>query len=66
MQAEIIEIIASCVRARSTSFSWAIFDRTEPRIVSTFKQDGIASVTHCSESLISREVDDEIEMYLPC
>ena len=63
-QAEIIEIIASSVREGSTPFHWAIFSRAEPRIVSTFKQDSVASVTHSVELPISREADDEIEMYL--
>jgi len=63
-QAEIIKIIASSVRERSTPFHWAIFSRAEPRIVSTFKQDNIAFVTHSVELLISREADNEIEMYL--
>ena len=63
-QSEIIEIIASSVRARSTPFRWAIFSRAEPRIVSTFSQDSIASNTHFVELLISREVDGEIELYL--
>lgn len=31
-QGEIIEIIASCVKARSTSFRWVTFSRTEPRM----------------------------------
>ena len=63
-QAEIIKIIASSVSEGSTPFHWAIFSRAEPRIVSTFKQDNIASVTHSVELPISREADDEIEMYL--
>jgi len=63
-QAEIIEIIASSVRAKSTPFCWAIFSRAEPRIVSTFNQDSVASVTHPVELPISREADGEIEMYL--
>ena len=63
-QAEIIKIIASSVREGSTPFHWAIFSRAEPRIVFTFNQDTIASVTHLIELSISREVDGEIEMYL--
>ena len=63
-QSEIIEVIASSVQARSTPFRWAIFSRAEPRIVSTFSQDSIASITHFVELLISREVDGEIELYL--
>ena len=63
-QAEIIEVIASSVRTRSTPFRWAIFSRAEPRIVSTFSQDTIASITHFVELPISREADGEIELYL--
>jgi len=63
-QAEIIEVIASSVLARSTPFRWAIFSRAEPRIVSTFSQDSITSITHSVELLISRDVDGEIELYL--
>ena len=63
-QAEIIKIIASSVREGSTPFHWAIFSRAEPRIVSTFKQENIASVIHSVELPISREADSEIEMYL--
>jgi len=63
-QSEIIEVIASSVRTRSTPFRWAIFSRAEPRIVSTFSQDTIASITHSVELVISREVDGEIELYL--
>ena len=63
-QADIIEVIASSVRTTSTPFRWAIFSRAEPRIVSTFKQDGICCITHSVELSISREADREIEMYL--
>ena len=63
-QAEIIKIIASSVRERSTPFHWAIFSRAEPRIVSTFKQVSIVPVTHSIELPISRKADGEIEMYL--
>ena len=63
-QAEIIKIIASSIRERSTPFHWAIFSRAEPRIVSTFKQDNIAPVVHSVELPISREADGEIELYL--
>jgi len=63
-QAEIIKIIASSVSKGSTPFHWAIFSRTEPRIISTFKQDNVASVTHSVELPISREADGKIEMYL--
>jgi len=63
-QAQIIEIIASSVREGSTPFHWAISSRAEPRIVSAFKQDSIASVIHSVELSISREADGEIEMYL--
>ena len=63
-QAEIIKIIASSVRERSTPFHWAIFSRAEPRIVSTFKQVSIVPVTHFIELPISRKADGEIEMYL--
>ena len=63
-QVEIIETITSSVREGSTPFYWAIFSRAEPRIVSTFKQDNIASVIHSIELPISREADGEIEMYL--
>jgi len=63
-QAEIIKMIASSVRDGSTPFRWAIFSCAEPRIVSTFKQDNVASVTHSVELPISRDADGEIEMYL--
>jgi len=63
-QAEIIKMIASSVRDRSMPFRWAIFSRAEPCIVSTFKQDNVASVTHSVELPISRDADGEIEMYL--
>jgi len=63
-QAEIIEVIASSVQARSTPFRWVIFSRAEPCIVSTFSQDSIASITHSIELMISRKVDGKIELYL--
>jgi len=63
-QAKITEIVASSVRKGSTPFNWAIFSRAEPRIVSTFNQDSIASVTHSVELPISHKADGEIEMYL--
>ena len=63
-QAEIIKIIASSVSEGSTPFHWAIFSCAKPCIISTFKQDNIASVTHSVELPISREADGEIEMYL--
>jgi len=63
-QAEIIKMIASSVRNGSTPFCWAIFSRAKSRIVSTFKQDIVASVTHSVKLPISRDADGEIEMYL--
>jgi len=63
-QAEIIKIIASSVMEGSTPFHWAIFSRAEPCIMSTFKQDNIASVIHSVELPISREANGEIELYL--
>ena len=63
-EAEIIKIIASLIREGSIPFHWAIFSCAEPHIVSTFKQDSIAFITHSVELPISREADGEIEMYL--
>jgi len=63
-QAEIIEVIAHSVRTGSTPLRWAIFSCAEPRIVSTFSQDSIASITHSVELPISCEADGEIELYL--
>jgi len=63
-QAEIIKMIASSVRDGFMPFRWAIFSRAEPHIVSTFKQDNVASVTHSIELPISRDADGDIEMYL--
>ena len=59
-QAEIIKMIASSVGDGSTPFRWAIFSRAEPRIVSTFKQDNVASVTHSVELPISLSASREI------
>ena len=63
-QAEIIKIIASSISEGSTPFHWAIFSHAEPHIVSTFKQDNIASVTYSVELPISHKADSEIEIYL--
>jgi len=63
-QAEIIKMIASSIGDRSTLFCWAIFSHAKPRIVSTFKQDSVASITHSVELPISRDADGEIEIYL--
>ena len=63
-QAEIIEIIASSVRAQSTPFQWAIFSREEPWISSTFALPHISPHCHVVFLPISRDTDQEIEAYL--
>lgn len=63
-QLDIIEIIASSIRAGSTPFRWAIFSREEPFIVSAFSTTHVSSYYHSVLLPISRDVDREIELYL--
>ncbi|KAF5357164.1 hypothetical protein D9756_006438 [Leucocoprinus leucothites] len=63
-QMEIIEIIASSIRAGSTPFRWAVFSREESHIISAFASFTESSLCHSVLLSISRRADGEIELYL--
>ncbi|KAJ3554709.1 hypothetical protein NP233_g12364 [Leucocoprinus birnbaumii] len=63
-QVEIIQIIADSIQRGLTPFRWAIFSREDPHITSTFSAAYIAPLC-CTVFLpISRQIDEEIELYL--
>ncbi|KXN80736.1 hypothetical protein AN958_08105 [Leucoagaricus sp. SymC.cos] len=63
-QSEIIELIATSVRAHTTPFRWAFFSRPEPHIEAAFDDESVSPLCKRAPLPISREVDDEIEHYL--
>lgn len=63
-QCEIVEIIATSVRNKTTPFRWAFFSRPEPHIIATFSSNRISSLSFSTELPVSREVDHEILCYL--
>ncbi len=63
-QVDIIRVVAESVRARATPFRWIFLSRLEPRIVTTFGLPLIKSVSQQIDLPVSREVDQEILLYL--
>lgn len=63
-QSEIIEIIATSVRELATPLCWAFFSRPEPHIQATFSKANIAPLVLSTLLPISRDVDEDIELYL--
>ncbi|KAJ3564593.1 hypothetical protein NP233_g8190 [Leucocoprinus birnbaumii] len=63
-QVEIIDIIASSIRAGFTPFRWAFFSREEAHIIDAFKAPLVSTLTQSVFLPISREADKEIETYL--
>lgn len=63
-QSEIVKIISSSVREHTTPFRWAFFSRPEPHIEAMFSKEDISFLCHQTILPISREVDQEIELYL--
>lgn len=63
-QVAIIKIIAESVRARSTPFHWIFFSRLEPKIVKTFELPEVNSVSQQVDLPVSREIDQQILLYL--
>jgi hypothetical protein len=64
-QEDIIRIIATSVRDKTTPFRWAIFSRAEVHILSTFEDELISPITRTVELPIRSPEDDlEIELYL--
>jgi hypothetical protein len=63
-QCQIIELIATSVRDKTTPFRWAFFSRAEAHIEATFSLDYIKPL--CVNILlpISRNIDGKIELYL--
>jgi hypothetical protein len=64
-QEDIIKLIATSVRAKSTPFRWAIFSRAEAHIRFTFEDELISSTTRIVELPIRSPDDDhEVEIYI--
>jgi hypothetical protein len=64
-QEEIIKLIATSVRTKSTPFRWAIFSRAETHIRSTFEHELISPTTRIVELPIRSPDDDhQIEIFL--
>jgi hypothetical protein len=64
-QEEIIKLIATSVRTKSTPFRWAIFSRAESHIRFTFEDELISPTTRTVELPIRSPDDDhEVEIYI--
>jgi hypothetical protein len=64
-QEEIIKLIATSVRTKSTPFRWAIFSRAETHIRSTFEHELISPTTRIVELPIKSPDDDyQVEIFL--
>ncbi|KAF9448409.1 hypothetical protein P691DRAFT_759930 [Macrolepiota fuliginosa MF-IS2] len=61
---EIIEIIATSIRHRTTPFRWAFFSRSETHIVGSFTADNLPSLSYQLEVPVSRKIDNQIALYL--
>ncbi|KAF9447050.1 hypothetical protein P691DRAFT_803013 [Macrolepiota fuliginosa MF-IS2] len=64
MHCDIIEIVTTSVRNQITSFRWVFFSRPETHIVGSFTTPGIRKLTHQLEIRVSRDIDNEIALYL--
>ncbi|KAF9446021.1 hypothetical protein P691DRAFT_709325 [Macrolepiota fuliginosa MF-IS2] len=65
-QCAIIELVAAAVREHGDCFPllWAFFSRPEPHIVQTFSSDIISPICRVAILPVSRDIDEEIELYL--
>jgi hypothetical protein len=64
-QEDIIKLIATSVRTKSTPFRWAIFSRAESHIRFTFEDELISPTTRVVELPIGSPDDDrEVEIYI--
>ncbi|KAJ3569750.1 hypothetical protein NP233_g4844 [Leucocoprinus birnbaumii] len=63
-QREIIRIIATSARNRTTPFRWFITSRPEELIIWTMNAPSISSVVYSVELPVSREIDHEILLFL--
>ncbi|KAJ3573708.1 hypothetical protein NP233_g2258 [Leucocoprinus birnbaumii] len=63
-QCEIINTIATSVWNQTTPFRWFITSRPEGPIIRTMKSDLVAPVVSHCELPVSREIDNEILLYL--
>ncbi|KAF9445227.1 hypothetical protein P691DRAFT_735308 [Macrolepiota fuliginosa MF-IS2] len=61
---DIIEILATSVRNRTTPFRWVIFSRPETHIVGSFTTNDIHPLMCQLEIRVSRKIDNEITLYL--
>ncbi|KAF9441929.1 hypothetical protein P691DRAFT_850195 [Macrolepiota fuliginosa MF-IS2] len=61
---DIIKIIATSVRNRTTPFLWAFFSRPETRITGSFTTNGMRSLSYHLKIRVSRKIDNEITLYL--
>ncbi|KAF9439498.1 hypothetical protein P691DRAFT_715803, partial [Macrolepiota fuliginosa MF-IS2] len=64
MHCDIIEVIAASARSQTTPFRWVFFSRPETHIVGSFTADDIHPSTYQLEIRVSRDIDNEITLYL--
>ncbi|KAF9441882.1 hypothetical protein P691DRAFT_811901 [Macrolepiota fuliginosa MF-IS2] len=61
---DIIKIVATSVRNRTTPFRWVFFSRPETHIVGSFTANDTRPLTYQLEIRVSRKIDNEITLYL--
>ncbi|KAF9441682.1 hypothetical protein P691DRAFT_779715 [Macrolepiota fuliginosa MF-IS2] len=64
MHCDIIEVTAASIRNRATPFRWVLLSRPETHIVGSFTVNGMHSLTYRLEVRVSRDIDNEITLYL--
>lgn len=63
-QLDIVETVAASLRAHTTPLLWIFFSRPEPHIVSMFSLPHISALSTNLELPVSRDIDNEITLYL--
>ncbi|KAJ3572346.1 hypothetical protein NP233_g3148 [Leucocoprinus birnbaumii] len=63
-QCEIIDLIVTFARESSAPLCWAIFSRSEPHLQATIMKSDYSRFFHVTVLPISREADEDIELYL--
>lgn len=63
-QHDVVEIIAASVREQTLPFRWVFFSRPESHIIAAFTMDNMDSLTRNLELPVSRDIDNEITLYL--
>ncbi|KAF9447123.1 hypothetical protein P691DRAFT_140749 [Macrolepiota fuliginosa MF-IS2] len=64
MHCDIIEIVATSIRNRTTPFRWVFLSRPETHIVGSFAGDDLCPLSYRLEIRVSRDIDNQIALYL--